>query len=183
MQFFVRFARMTCVLGVGAALAALTACSRDPATRDDIFADQMNLPAVYLTAKTNKRIIAPTSLGIHVDKETGEIAWPALACNAPNCPGRGDNGEPFLFIAPDPSMIVKPDGTLGYDRAASAGKPGPTLGCPQCLKKRRLETETPEQRQQYINWVKPYVLPETAAAMKKIQQRRQDRIANSRRHE
>ena len=135
----------------------------------------MSLPRLYLTAQTHKRVKAPAHKGVFVDEASGEICWPARACYAPNCPGRAADGEPLVFIAPDPGVYVKPDGTFGYDPARAS--PDKNSGaCPECLKGRNLATETDQQRQRYINWVRPYVLPETARRLEELDEERKRRL-------
>ena len=169
----------------GCLICLLCACSKEPPpplSRDEIFRQRLELPALYLTAKTHKRVIAPMSKGMFVDADTGEICWPALACNNPDCPGR-KAGEPFVFIEPDAGAYMKPDGSIGYDparaRAAAAER---VLGpCPQCAKIRDPRTETDAQGKQYISWVQPYVLPETAERMEHLDEELHRRILFERR--
>jgi len=173
---------LVAALLLGGLVCLLSACSKEPPpplSRDEIFRQRLELPALYLTAKTHKRVIAPMSKGMFVDAETGEICWPALACNNPDCPGR-KAGEPFVFIEPDAGSYVKPDGSIGYDpaRAAAERVVGP---CPQCAKIRDPRTETNAQRQQYISWVRPYVLPETAERMKQLDEELHRRVLFERR--
>jgi hypothetical protein len=78
-------------------------------------------------------------------------------------------------------VYAKPDGTFGYDQARAAAQRSAVAGCPACLKKRRPQTETPEQRAQYVSWVNPYVLPETAERLKELDELLQRRIALDRR--
>ncbi|NBW86305.1 MAG: NUDIX domain-containing protein, partial [Planctomycetia bacterium] len=80
-----------------------------------------------------------------VDTESGEVCWVAWACRAPNCPGRGPDGEPFLCIEADMGYFAKPDGTVGYDPKLSAMTPKRVGMCPQCSVIRKPESETPEQ--------------------------------------
>jgi hypothetical protein len=146
-----------------ALLGCLASCSKKeepvPRSRDEIFKQRLTLPALYLTAPSHKRIIAPAGLALFTkDKETGEMIWPALYCTNPDCPGRRE-GEPLLFIEPD------------------AG-----FACPQCVAKRNRATESAEVRQQYINWVRPYVLPETAKKLKELDAELQNRIEYERLH-
>jgi hypothetical protein len=171
------------LLPLVAALPLLASCGQSeppPSTRDEIFRERLALPAVYFTAKTHKRVIAPASKGLFVDEQTGEVCWPALACHNPDCPGRS-GGEPLLFIEPEAGVYAKPDGTIGYDRARATTNQSVVAGCPACLKKRRPQTETPEQRARYVSWVKPYVLPETAARLAELDELLQRRIALDRR--
>lgn len=91
-------------LWIAALLGSLASCTKSeppPRSRDDIFQDRRSLPAVWLTVKSHKRIIAPTGQALFtLDPETGEMVWPALFCANLNCPGKRD-GEPLLFIEPD----------------------------------------------------------------------------------
>ena len=168
---------LICALLVAGPLCLLVSCKKEtpPRTREEIFQERMALPARYFSAKTHQRVIAPAGKGIFVDEETGEICWPALVCNNPDCPGRqGD--EPLLFIEPDSAYYVKPDGTVGYDAARAKAERHRAGPCPECARKRDPRTETAEQRQRYIDWVKPYVLPDTAARMKQLDEEFQRRI-------
>ena len=136
-------------------------------TSDEIFQERVNLPALYFTAKTHRRVEAPISKGPHVDKGSKEICWPAFACQNPNCPSKGNAGEPFLFIVVDPTFVIKTDGTIGIDQSKMTKNE--TLGaCPECLKKRNLRSESKKDKQRYANWVRPHVLPETAKRMKEL---------------
>ncbi len=146
-----------------------------------MFRERMKLPRLYLTAETRSRVIAPTDKGVFVDEASGEICWPTLVCNAPNCPGKAADGKPLVFIAPDPCTFKKPDGTLGYDPARESLGEKYSGACPECLKIRDLGTETPQQRQRYIKWVRPYVLPETARRLKQLDEQRQHRREELRR--
>lgn len=149
--------------------------------RDEIFREETALPAVYMTGKSRKRVIAPRSRGAFVDEQTGELCWPALACQRPECPGRGSDGEPYLFISPDPAMYAKPDGTIGVDPTRTGdGGPESRGLCPKCWEERNPDAETEEQRQQFVNWVKPYELPETKERLKELEAERQRRLRRDR---
>ena len=120
-------------------------------SRDEIFQEQLGLPRLYLTTPSHKRIIASTHKGKFIDPESGEEAWPALACHRPDCPGRSKDGQLYVFIEADTGLVE----------------------CPKCLTDRDRENETTEQRQPYINWIKPHVLPETARRMAELSEERQ----------
>jgi hypothetical protein len=132
-------------------LLALAGCGAEPRTSDEIFREERELPALYITVKTHTRVTAPAGKGMFIDPGTGEAAWPALACQNPDCPSRGAGGEPNLFI----------------DAGPTAGQPGgaPAVDshgcCPACVKGLNWKSLPPAERQKYINWVKPYVLPES----------------------
>lgn len=147
-------------------LLSFASCSKELRTRDEIFQDQLELPAVYLTVDSQTRVIASQSKGLFVDETTGELAWPALACHNPDCPARGPDDEPHLFIAPNPAMYAKPDGSVGYDQ--SRDKMQTTGFCPECLKGRNQNRLTQQDRDNFVNWVKPHVLPETAERIKEL---------------
>lgn len=135
--------------------ALLAGCGGDDIrSSEDIFEEQLSLPAVYLTEKTHQRIVAPQRKGKFIDEKTGETCWRALTCLNPQCPRQPDGDEPFLFLETDT------EGGL----------------CPKCLTVRNLKTETPKQRQQYVNWTRPYVLPETEKKTKKLEEDRKKLI-------
>jgi len=158
------------LLLIAIGLGCFPSCSRQeppPRSRDEIFLDRMKLPAVYFTAKSHKRVIAPAGNGMFLDAESGELCWPALACTNPDCPGR-QNGEPYLFIEPDVGFYIKSDKTVDYNAAAALAAPRSDGTCPKCAAKRNRATESQEVRQRYINWARPYVLPETAEKLKAL---------------
>jgi hypothetical protein len=160
--------------------ALLASCSKQeeaPRTRDQIFQAKLELPALYLTTGTHKRVIAPANKHVFIDPESGEPCMPALACNNPDCPAFKD-GKPFVFIE-DINLFVKPDKTLGHKPKFSLT----ALDCPECLKTRHLDTEKPEEQQRYHAWVHPYVLPETAEKMKVLDEEFQRRILYERSHQ
>jgi hypothetical protein len=149
----------------------------EPPSRDAAFEKGLALPGLYLTAKTNKRVVAPRGQAVLVDKETGETCWPAQACYNPECPGRGPDGEPYLFITPIAGVYVKPDGTLGSGGPPQEYGPDTSGGlCPKCTAAFKLNSAPPERRQQYAAYVKTYVLPETAKKLKELaEERRKNR--------
>jgi hypothetical protein len=142
------------------------------ASLDKVFQERMELPRLYLTAKSHKRVIAPTSKSVFVDKATGEVCWPALVCVSPDCPGRAANGDPYIFIEPDPGTFRKTDGSLGYDPTRAASAQETVAGCPKCLAIRDLASESVEDRRHYAGMVRPHVLPETAARIKQLDAKR-----------
>ena len=158
-----------------------------PKTLDELFEEERQLPAIYITADSNKQITAPGDKGVFVDEETGELAWRAKTCINPDCPAKKTAGEePFLFIAPDPAIVANPDGTLGYDRSRVDMADNNFGNCPECLKIRDLKSETDKDRQRYSNWAISYELPESAkrreelaAARKEREAKLQDRMSGS----
>ena len=119
-----------------------------------------------MTDPSRRAVTAPSGKGPFVDQQTGEICWPVLACHAPDCPGAGDGGTPFQFIAPDPAIVLKADGSLGYDQSRAAAAGAGAGGCPQCAK---LPVTSPaEQQRRTIEFVKPYTLPDTARRLEQL---------------
>jgi len=145
-----------------------------PRSEEDLFQARLDLPRLYLTAETNTRVIAPARRGCFVDDETGEVCWPALACQRPDCPGRSDDGEPHIFIAPDHGVYARDDGTVDYDESRSRTDPHGGL-CPACLQGRDPQHLSKQERKQFVNWVRPYVLPETAEQMARLDAERKRR--------
>jgi len=153
-----------------------TGTSGVPRSRDAIFREQLSLPRLYMTHPSHRRITASTGRGVFVDPESGELAWPALACHRPECPGRGRSGQPYLFISPDSTLYAAADGTIAADVSRSASLSHHDGQCPMCKTQRRPGAETPQQRQQYIDWVRPHVLPAAAQRMVELERQRQHRI-------
>lgn len=160
------------------AMAALAAgCrGRTPVTLEQIEADQLALPAVYLMAD-GREVIVPANRGdVIVAPGSRELAFRAYMCTNPSCPNRerGSAGRPFLFTWPDPLWKVDEQGQPQFDvvpdRAAETlrrgGLPEPT--CPGCLELRNKDGEPAETRQRYRNWVVYYELPESAARRKEL---------------
>lgn len=167
-------------------LAAVVGCGRSapppPRTRQEIFAERRGLPALFLGVETGRRVIAPGDRGVFVDPESGEVCWRALACRAPNCPGRSPDGTDLLCIEADASFFRKPDGSLGIDPARSQGRPRRLGFCPKCNEIRDPATETAADAERYSQWVQPYVLPETAARLAALDDEMQRRVELERRH-
>ncbi len=116
-------------------------------------------------------MISTNTARVFIDQASGELCWPALECQNPICPGKGENGKIFMFIFPDPSFYLKPDKTIGFDmaKAKAAGTTNRGQSCPKCLTKRTLSLETQETREQYANYVRPHVLPETAKRLAELE--------------
>ena len=145
---------------------ALQGCGQapppQPRSHDQIVAEIISLDELYLTDKTNRRVIAPGGKGRFFDPKSGETCWPALCCNAPDCPARQADGSPFIFIMPDPGLQSKPDGTVDYDVKLAKSARIPWDGfCPRCWEAKNLKSLAPSQRQRYIDYVKVYELPES----------------------
>lgn len=145
-----------------AAVFFVCGCSKPaPRPSEVLFLERMELPALYLTERTHKRVIAPRSRGAAIDEATGERCWPALMCTAPDCPGRGVDGEPFVFIEPDMGLVEVEKGRFKMDAAAVQAARARVPGCEKCLEKRDPKRETEAERQKYTDYVQPYILPET----------------------
>jgi len=167
------------------AAGCLTGCGRPtplPRPRQKIFNERRSLPALFLAAESRRRVIAPGDRIVFVDPESGEICWRALACRAPNCPGRGPQGEPFLCIEADPTFFRQPDGSLGIDPARAKGEPKKLGFCPKCNEIRNPATETAADAERYAQWVQPYELPENAAKLAALDAEMQRRVALERQH-
>ena len=145
----------------------------------EIEKEERSLDALYLTAETGKEITAPANKGVFVDEETGELCYPAYTCVNPDCPAKKSGDRPFLFIHRDVLTRVGPGGKVvedeippGKDPAEFIQSRGGFLAptCPACWEVRKGRSETPAQKQQFIDWVRPYVLPQTAKRMKELEQ-------------
>lgn len=161
----------------------LTACGEDELpTRDELFQMERELPAPFLALQSGELIKAPGDKSAFYNEATGEDCYRAQACHNPDCPGRGADGEPFLFVLPLP--YKKDDGSIAQPRLDGAKAAHNVNGdCPKCLDIRRKSSESAEQKQQYINWVKPYELPETVAKREEIAELRLKVIEAERRRE
>ena len=149
-----------CMDGLGLWFFVFRSTPPAPRSKDDIMRDIATLPVLYLTEKTQRQVTASDDKKNFVDEETGEICWRARACHNPDCPGKGSDGKPHLFISPNPAIILKPDGSFGFDleKANKAGN-DPTMGaCPECLKERNLSSEPKTTRNKYADWVKAHTL-------------------------
>ncbi len=172
---------------LGCSLVLLVAgCGSEPKPRsvDEINAAREALPTLYMTA-SGKRIEAPRSQGVFVDKESRELAWPAYECTNPDCPGRSPDGEPHLFVWEDARLFVTPEGTLGSRKfetaqqwrdavAEAGGDRQPT--CKKCVGIRDLDAETPEEGQKYSEYPRQYKLPRTREMEKQLDAEHQERI-------
>jgi len=151
-----------------------------PRTSNDIFLDRLKVDTLFL-APDGERIVRPMNPDrlVVIDAATGKIAWPANQCNNPDCPGRVDR-SPHLFPWPRPFVSVQADGTVLERSPLMAAGGGLTAAdqklfdnyaeqkCPACLKKRKLASESAQQRQQYKDWCLPYVLPSAAQRLTEL---------------
>lgn len=163
----------------------LAGCGSDkPRPLDEIKAERLALPALYLTLN-GEEVIAPRNKGdVIVDPASKQLAFRAYTCNNPQCPGRGkeSGSRPFLFIWHDPLWFVNSEGELEYevvpDRSEQIVERGghiePT--CPECLTQRNPENEDAATRQQYRDWVTYYVFPETAKRQKELDEEHRQRL-------
>ena len=162
---------------VCALLVLVAGCwGRTPVTLEQIEAEQLALPAVYLTADGREVIMPATRGDVIVVPGSRQLAFRAYRCTAPACPNRerGSADRPFLFTWPDPLWNVDKQGQLQFevvpDRAAETlrrgGLPVPT--CPGCLKLHDTGHQTDEIRQRRSKWVGYYDLPESAARSKEL---------------
>ena len=169
------------LLGVAlAAIVSMCSCgSRDtpPRTTEWVFQERLKVDTLYLTEDGGEIVAAGNSFGVIVDPKTKKLAWAAWQCNNPDCQGIAEDERPYLFIRRDPFKFVKKDGTVGLGQPQSQKdfelfEQYAEVTCPACLKTRNREAETAEQRQQYKQWCQRYILPETAARLKELDEQR-----------
>lgn len=152
----------------GALLLTLSACGGAaslPRTTTTIAEERLQLPGLFLTASGKKKQ-APLKSGPFVDAESKEIFWPALECTNPKCPGRDTEGNPFLFVHPSPGASVGTEGKIVFQKVDPSQYRSPE--CPECLKQRTPTTETPAERAEFLRYVQPHTLPETAEKKKQL---------------
>jgi hypothetical protein len=153
-------------------------------TIEDVEKEMRSLDGVFLTAKTGKELTAPANQGVFVDEDSGELCFPAYKCANPACPGEKNGDRPFLFIHRDVLLKAGPDGEVVYNEIPSGKDPAKFIKsqggflsptCPACWKVRKGKSETPAQKQQYIEWAKPYDSPETEKRIEELEQEYQQR--------
>lgn len=164
-------------------LPLLAGCGDPPPTPtlQGMYDEERTLPAVFLVEGTNEQVILPGDRGAWAHE--GKLAWIAMTCTNPDCPGAGA-AEPVLFTDPNPAVVLNADGTLGYGRSQTPSTSKLPGNCPECLELRDLASETAEDRQKYLEFVRPYVLPgtderraELAAARKARQEALRQRMS------
>ncbi len=172
--------RRKAVLGLLVAIL-FTGCGKSSfRPLEEIREEQASLPAVYLTEKTKQQVEVPINRPVFVHESTGELCYPALTCQNPDCPGsKGDDSPPDLFIHSHPLMSAGADGTIQWATIPPGRIPADyieSLGghsqptCPACLKQRNLDSETDEQQKQYHQWVVNYLPPKSAKRAEKLKQ-------------
>lgn len=67
----------------------------------------------------------------YADPQTGQIAWRALTCFNPKCPGTGKGGGPLLFVRPYKNTFLGPDGKLVMGPGDDSDLEKPCV-CPAC---------------------------------------------------
>jgi hypothetical protein len=162
---------------------ALVGCGEERSL-EDIEKEKRSLDVLYMTTETGKEIVAPNDKGVFVDEKTGELCFPAYVCMNPDCPGEKKGDRPFVFIHNDVLLKPGPDGKPvrneippGKDPVTHIKSLGGFLNptCTACWKIRKPRTETPAQRQQYIEWAQPYNSPETAKRLVELEEEYQRR--------
>ena len=118
-----------------------------PRSIEKISNEQTNLNRLYMTEKTQRQIIAPTNMGLFVDQVTGENVWPAYTCHNPDCPKKGTDDEPYLFVL--------------FDRSK------PPI-CPACVRAFQLSGAGQEELTPYLRWTRPYELEEKKRRVKQL---------------
>lgn len=66
-----------------------------------------------------------------IDPATGQIAWRAMTCYNPDCPGRGKGGGPLLFVRPNKTMSIGPEGKIVISGEQDIAEPDKCV-CPAC---------------------------------------------------
>ena len=146
--------------------------------REKIFQERSKVETLFI-ARDGRQLVVPAAYDrAIVDPQTGELVWAAWQCNNPDCPGRKPNGDPHLFPWPDHLLYAKSDGTVGMRQPSTEEdfRKDDAYGvqaCPECLKHRNLETESPLRKQQYQDWCRRHVLPSTAKRLKELDAQRQ----------
>lgn len=123
----------------------------EPRPVEEISNEQLTLNRLYMTEKTHRRIIAPTNKGLFVDEVTGENVFPAYTCNNPQCPKRGTEDDPHLFIFVDRSKLPI---------------------CFACFDAYKLEGATQRELHPYLLWTRPYKMKETERRVKQLDSER-----------
>jgi hypothetical protein len=159
-------------------LASSIGCRDDqPLTPEDILREQLEVDTLYLT-EDGREVIAPgTSEGVIVFPGTSDLAWPAMTCENPDCPGEGEGDRPFVFPWPDPFKYVDDDGNIQLrdpesDEDFKLMEQFGEQCCPACLPTRNRSRESIDEQIQYKSWVVPYVLPESAKRLKELEEQK-----------
>ena len=127
-----------------------------PRPRQEILREQVSLNGLFLTENTLREVIAPIT---SMPTFQGERCWPAYTCTNPDCPGKGKQGRPYLFINP---------------------KPGTETVCPACMESRDVSSESEADKRRYRNYPVPYELPETVRRIKQLDAERKRAIEAAR---
>ena len=171
---------MWCVL-LSCTLCLISACGSrgdTPRSRNAIMSEKEELPVLYLT-EDGEEVIVPGQG--NVITHNGKLAWEAMECRNPNCPGTPNGDRPFLFIWTNPLARPGVDGQVEYIE-----EPDETIlqlleessepVCPACLPGRTRDSESDAVQQQYVEWCQPYVLPATAQRLKELDDEHRRRL-------
>jgi hypothetical protein len=118
-----------------------------PRPLEDISKEQLALNRLYMTEKTHRHILAPSNTRPFVDEVTGENVWPACTCHNPDCPKKGTDKEPYLFVL--------------FDRSK------PPI-CPACVEAFQLVNVGQEELIPYLRWTRTYELEEKKRRVKQL---------------
>ena len=132
-----------------------------PRTRDEIAADQIAVDTIYFKQDGTQFHAPGTKRGMIVD-DAGQLAHAAWQCNNAECPGRGDEGSPYLFPSADPFAYVDETGQPAIRQPETEAdfklfEDFIERKCPKCLEIRQLDSETDQQRQQYQGYLVRHV--------------------------
>ena len=150
-----------------AAVVLVVGCGPEERTLQQIELERRELLGLFITQKSRTHVNAPRHTGVHVDEATGELAYPAYACDNPDCPKR-EGEQPFLFIQTDPALSVGPNNELVRGPPTPSSQAVPV--CPACLAIRDLENETFQEQTQYMLWAVEYLPPESAARAAELEE-------------
>jgi len=175
-------------LAVAAVWSATSCGPRPPRTTDEIFEDELTVDTLYLT-EDGREVIAPGSpTGVIVLPRTKDLAWAAMQCDNPDCPGEGKGDRPFVFPWPDPFKTIDEEGNIQM-RQPETQEDFALLdqfaepACPACLPTRNRAKETLDEKIKYKSWVRPYVLPESAEQLKRLEEEKRGLLKEKRRRD
>lgn len=139
-------------LAIVSGIFLIVGCGK-PRSPDEIFAEKLAVPQLYLSTQSQARLIAPGNKGVFIDPSSKEEFRCAVQCVNPSCPKRSGD-QPFLFVLVD-------DGSDG---------------CPACASLRDRKTESAAEAAKYAAFVQPYVLPESKARLDKLEKEFQEAL-------
>jgi len=140
--------------------------------------DARNVEAMFLTEDGTK-VFGARYLKAVIDPESGKIAHRVQKCTNPDCPGRGEDGEPLLFPWVNKMLYLGSDGEINHlpvqtkEEVRMVAVHAEVI-CPVCVKTRKRSTESEEVRDQYRQWCKAYVPPRALEQLKELEDQRKE---------